>query len=174
MNLFGNNGRNTAVGPGLINIDFSAFENNYIETNSGSLNIRFRAQFFNILNHTDFLSPLNTTALAASPSVINPLPRSRKHDPMASLQAGNGAHDPASKLIFTFNGDGKNATVRDPVKETVVKIVDMSGAPEQPIADGKGTIYDNPRREKRCSCDRHKDLDDQRPLAVSACGSAGG
>jgi DNA-binding beta-propeller fold protein YncE len=52
-------------------------------------------------------------------------------------------YDPASKLVFTFNGDSKNATVIDPVKETVVKIIDMSGGPEQPVADGKGTIYDN-------------------------------
>ncbi|HWO35301.1 MAG TPA: hypothetical protein VNO32_41435, partial [Candidatus Acidoferrum sp.] len=39
MNQFGNNGRNTVVGPGLINIDFSVFKNSYIETNLGSLNI---------------------------------------------------------------------------------------------------------------------------------------
>jgi DNA-binding beta-propeller fold protein YncE len=52
-------------------------------------------------------------------------------------------YDPASKLIFTFNGDSKNATVIDPVKETVVKVIDMGGAVEQPIADGKGTLYDN-------------------------------
>src|SRR5258706_1078279 len=52
-------------------------------------------------------------------------------------------YDPASKLIFTFNGDSKDATVIDPVKETVVKVIDMGGAPEQPVADGKGTIYDN-------------------------------
>src|SRR3981081_3937602 len=52
-------------------------------------------------------------------------------------------YDPASKLIFTFNGDSKNATVIDPVKETVVKVIDMGGAPEQPVADGKGSIYDN-------------------------------
>jgi DNA-binding beta-propeller fold protein YncE len=52
-------------------------------------------------------------------------------------------YDPASKLVFTFNGDSKNATVIDPVKETVVKIIDMGGGPEQPVADGKGTIYDN-------------------------------
>jgi len=52
-------------------------------------------------------------------------------------------YDPASKLIFTFNGDSKNATVIDPVKETVVKVIDMGGGPEQPVADGKGTIYDN-------------------------------
>jgi DNA-binding beta-propeller fold protein YncE len=52
-------------------------------------------------------------------------------------------YDPASKLIFTFNGDSKNATVIDPIKETVVKTIDMGGGPEQPVADGKGTIYDN-------------------------------
>jgi DNA-binding beta-propeller fold protein YncE len=52
-------------------------------------------------------------------------------------------YDPASKLIFTFNGDSKNSTVIDPVKETVVKTIDMGGAVEQSVADGKGTIYDN-------------------------------
>jgi hypothetical protein len=52
-------------------------------------------------------------------------------------------YDPASKLIFTFNGDSKNATVIDPVKETVVKVIDVGGAPEQSVADGKGNIYDN-------------------------------
>jgi len=52
-------------------------------------------------------------------------------------------YDPASRLIFTFNGDSKNSTVIDPAKETVVKVMDMGGAPEQAAADGKGTLYDN-------------------------------
>src|SRR3981081_279417 len=52
-------------------------------------------------------------------------------------------YDPASKFIFTFNGDSKNATVIDPVKETVVKTIDLEGGVEQSVADGKGTIYDN-------------------------------
>jgi DNA-binding beta-propeller fold protein YncE len=52
-------------------------------------------------------------------------------------------YDPASKLIFTFNGDSKNSTVIDPVKETVVKTLDLGGAPEQAVADGKGIVYDN-------------------------------
>jgi DNA-binding beta-propeller fold protein YncE len=52
-------------------------------------------------------------------------------------------YDPASKLVFTFNGDSKNATVIDPVKETVVKVIDMGGGPEYPVADGKGAIYDD-------------------------------
>jgi DNA-binding beta-propeller fold protein YncE len=52
-------------------------------------------------------------------------------------------YDPASKLIFTFNGDSKNSTVIDPVKETVVKIIDLGGGVEQAVPDGKGLIYDN-------------------------------
>jgi DNA-binding beta-propeller fold protein YncE len=52
-------------------------------------------------------------------------------------------YDPASKLIFTFNGDSKNSTVIDPAKETVVKTLDLGGAPEQAVPDGKGIVYDN-------------------------------
>ena len=52
-------------------------------------------------------------------------------------------YDPASKLIFTFNGDSKNSTAIDPAKETVVKAMDMRGSPEQAAVDGKGMLYDN-------------------------------
>src|ERR1700732_2427756 len=52
-------------------------------------------------------------------------------------------YDPASKLIFTFNGESKNTTAIDPVKETVVKIIDMGGGVEYPVADGKGAIFDD-------------------------------
>src|ERR1700733_7845319 len=52
-------------------------------------------------------------------------------------------YDPASKLLFTFNGDSKNATAIDPIKQTVVKVIFLGGGPEYPTADGKGTIYDD-------------------------------
>jgi len=52
-------------------------------------------------------------------------------------------YDPASKLVFTFNGDSKNSSVIDPAKEAVVKTIDMGGAVEQPVADGQGMLYDN-------------------------------
>ena len=51
-------------------------------------------------------------------------------------------YDPASKMIFTFNGDAKSSTVIDPVKGEVVKSIPLGGQPEQAIADGKGMIYD--------------------------------
>ena len=52
-------------------------------------------------------------------------------------------YDPASKYIFTFNGNSHNSTVIDPVKEAVVKNIDLVGAVEFPAVDGKGMLYDN-------------------------------
>src|SRR6267378_7884006 len=52
-------------------------------------------------------------------------------------------YDPASKNIFTFNGNSHTSTVIDPVKEAVVKNIDLIGAVEFPAVDGKGMLYDN-------------------------------
>ena len=54
FNLRGNAGRNILPGPGLANLDFSVFKNNYIKRVSESFNVQFRAEFFNILNHPNF------------------------------------------------------------------------------------------------------------------------
>jgi DNA-binding beta-propeller fold protein YncE len=52
-------------------------------------------------------------------------------------------YDPASKYLFSINGNSGNATVIDPVKETVVKMIDLGGAAEFGVVDGQGTLYDN-------------------------------
>lgn len=52
-------------------------------------------------------------------------------------------YDPASKRIFSFNGDPHSATVIDPVSGTVVKTIAMGGGPEFAVADGKGMVYNN-------------------------------
>lgn len=52
-------------------------------------------------------------------------------------------YDPASKHIFSFNGDPHSATVIDPASATIVKRLDMGGGPEFAIADGKGMVYNN-------------------------------
>ncbi len=52
-------------------------------------------------------------------------------------------YEPVSKHIFTFNGDSKNSTVIDPVKESVITNIDLVGEVEFPAVDGKGMIYDN-------------------------------
>jgi hypothetical protein len=57
MNLLGNLGRNTVIGPGLFNIDFTATKDNHIRKISESFDVQFRAEFFNILNRTNFAPP---------------------------------------------------------------------------------------------------------------------
>jgi len=59
ITLRGNLGRNTLIGPGLVNFDFSLFKNNYIKRISDRFNAQFRAEFFNILNHANFAPPLD-------------------------------------------------------------------------------------------------------------------
>jgi hypothetical protein len=51
---FGTAGRNIAVGPGYADWDFSAFKN--IRVTEGK-EFQFRAEFFNLLNHTNFRLP---------------------------------------------------------------------------------------------------------------------
>jgi hypothetical protein len=57
FNLRGNSGRNIANGPGLINLDFSVFKNNYIPKISETFNAQFRAEMFNITNRNNFAPP---------------------------------------------------------------------------------------------------------------------
>ena len=61
-NVLGNSGRNSFYGPKLTDVDFSIFKNTKIPRISEAFNLQLRAEFFNILNHTNFLSPgfLNT------------------------------------------------------------------------------------------------------------------
>jgi hypothetical protein len=61
-NVLGNTRRNQFYGPRLTTVDFSVFKNTRIPSISETFNVQFRAEFFNVLNHTNFLSPgfLNT------------------------------------------------------------------------------------------------------------------
>lgn len=52
-------------------------------------------------------------------------------------------YDPASRLIFSFSGVGKNVSVIDPVNSTVMATIPMGGKVEYAVADGKGMIYNN-------------------------------
>ena len=62
-NLLGNVGRNSVVGPGLVNLDFSLMKNNYIPRISENFNVQFRAEFFNILNRANFAAPIDNSTL---------------------------------------------------------------------------------------------------------------
>jgi hypothetical protein len=56
-NLLGNAGRNTIIGPKLVNLDFSATKNFPIHRVSETFNVQFRTEIFNILNHSNFVAP---------------------------------------------------------------------------------------------------------------------
>ena len=56
-NLLGNGGRNSIIGPGLVNFDLSLFKNNRIPRISEMFNIQFRMEAFNIFNHANFNPP---------------------------------------------------------------------------------------------------------------------
>ncbi|MGA8538519.1 MAG: TonB-dependent receptor [Terriglobales bacterium] len=56
-NLLGNSGRNSVVGPGLRDLDFSLFKNTAIPRISDRFNVQFRWEIFNILNHANFNPP---------------------------------------------------------------------------------------------------------------------
>ncbi len=61
----------------------------------------------------------------------------------ADRDADSILYDPSSKRVFVFNGEPKSSTVIDPATGTVVSTIPLGGSPEQAVADGKGTIYDN-------------------------------
>lgn len=58
FNLRGNAGRNILIGPGIANLDFSVFKNNYIRRISENFNVQFRAELFNVLNRANFAVPV--------------------------------------------------------------------------------------------------------------------
>ena len=60
QNLLGTGGRDEVYGPGLKNFDFSLFKDNKIKEN---WNLQFRAEFFNVFNHSNFNSPIANSTL---------------------------------------------------------------------------------------------------------------
>jgi Carboxypeptidase regulatory-like domain len=60
---YGNVGRDVLTGPGLATVDFSALKNTAI---TERVNLQFRAEFFNILNHTNFNTPNPVVFTAAT------------------------------------------------------------------------------------------------------------
>jgi DNA-binding beta-propeller fold protein YncE len=71
-------------------------------------------------------------------------------------------YDPASKHIFSFNGNSHNSTVIDPKSGTVVGTIEIGGGPENAVADGKGTIYNNNEEQNNIA------VIDSRALTIKA------
>ena len=65
---YGNVSRDALTGPGLSELDFSATKNSHFTERVG---LQFRAEFFNVLNHTNFLTP-NEVVYTSATSGISP------------------------------------------------------------------------------------------------------
>jgi hypothetical protein len=65
---YGDVHRDSLTGPGLSELDFSAVKNSRITERLG---LQFRAEFFNILNHTNYLTP-NEVVYSSATSGISP------------------------------------------------------------------------------------------------------
>jgi len=71
-NIRGNLGRDIIIGPGLFNMDFSVFKNNYIRKISETFNVQFRAEMFNVLNHTNFAPSSNLALFTDTSGTVDP------------------------------------------------------------------------------------------------------
>jgi hypothetical protein len=71
FNLRGNAGRNILIGPGLVNLDFSVFKNNYIPRISENFNVQFRTEVFNIFNRPNFSVSTNNNIFDSTGAPIS-------------------------------------------------------------------------------------------------------
>ncbi len=72
VNIRGNLGRNTIIGPGLLNTDLSLVKNFAVKRISEAFRVQFRAEFFNAFNRVNFSPPLDN--LTAFDQFGNPVP----------------------------------------------------------------------------------------------------
>ena len=92
----GTSGRNSVIGPGLVNLDFSLFKNIPIHE---SLKAQFRAEFFNIINHPNFNSPNDNRVIMDSNG--NPVPGPLPNTVAAVTQMVN-SQQPARQVQFAL------------------------------------------------------------------------
>jgi YVTN family beta-propeller protein len=66
---------------------------------------------------------------------------------VASIPVGTNpdgiVFEPVTKTVWAFNGRSSDVSVIDTATQKVVATIALPGKPEFPVADGKGTIFDN-------------------------------
>ena len=66
----GNLGRNTLIAPGVQTVDFSVFKKWPMTPLGEESSIEFRAEFFNVLNHANFMRPISTRIFGSTGTVV--------------------------------------------------------------------------------------------------------
>jgi YVTN family beta-propeller protein len=69
------------------------------------------------------------------------------YEPVATVATGDNpdgiVFEPVTKTVWVFNGKSADVSVIDAASNKVVATVPLPGKPEFPVADGKGSVYDN-------------------------------
>jgi hypothetical protein len=69
--VYGDAGRNSLLGPSLNSLDFSAMKTTHLRGDSDRMSLQFRAEFYNILNHSNFSPPIaNRTVFTAAGAAV--------------------------------------------------------------------------------------------------------
>jgi hypothetical protein len=68
LGTLGNLGRDTAIGPGLWNLDTALLKETRVTKISESFSVQFRAEFFNIFNHANFAPPPSLSVFNLNPN----------------------------------------------------------------------------------------------------------
>jgi YVTN family beta-propeller protein len=61
----------------------------------------------------------------------------------AGMNPDGIVYDAVSGRVFAFNGRSKDATVADASTGQIAGTIALDGKPEFPVADGRGSVYDN-------------------------------
>ncbi|HEV2521681.1 MAG TPA: carboxypeptidase regulatory-like domain-containing protein [Candidatus Acidoferrales bacterium] len=69
-NLFGNAGRNSVIGPRIVNFDMSLVKNTHVTHISETFNVQFRVEAFNIFNHANFSTPTDHNGIFDGSGVL--------------------------------------------------------------------------------------------------------
>lgn len=116
-----------------------------IDADSGKLvgNINGLKQSHGVALADEFGRGFITDGAQAKVIIFDPKTLKVVGEAKAAPDADSVVYDPASKRVFSLNGDSKNATAIDAKSGNVVGTIDLGGGPEFAVADGKGTVYVN-------------------------------
>jgi hypothetical protein len=81
--------RDSIIGPGFLNLDFSLMKDTKL---TEKLNMQFRAEFFNILNHPSFMNPNPGTSGIFTGGAV----------PLANPPQDPSAYQPGGSICATY------------------------------------------------------------------------
>ncbi len=104
--ILGNSGRNSIMGPGYQDFDFSLIKNTMVPRLGETFNVQFRAELFNLFNRVNYSNPVKAQTQifgqAAAPTAANPTPQPGPAGSAGALTTAGSSRQTqvALKIIF--------------------------------------------------------------------------